>query len=286
MEYPINFHQTYSLETEAIAHLMQLASINNEYLTKEEISALTTIPTGKNSGKVIPNILYAQAMRLISIDKDGTKYSLSLTNLGEIVIKEDPYLTEELTLWICHYKLTSKSSPAVLWSTIFTELGINNSRTLHMDYIEKLLNRKLQLKKEISSIRNQKKGKKSPLTPFKTSYIAEKAFGPLNIMNDTGAELEFVAHKISRSFKYLYAYLLLSEWEEVLPSRTDITFEDLIKLLGYGYPFVWDESNVREILDILQEEGLIVLNMQLFPITIIKQVSSSSVLNKIYSFLI
>ncbi|MFB5089183.1 DUF4007 family protein [Psychrobacillus sp. PGGUH221] len=286
MEYQINFHQTFAPETEAIAHLMQLASVNNEYLTKEEISSLTTIPTGKSSGKVVPNILYAQAMGLISTIKESTKYSLTLTDLGKEILKEDPFLTEELTLWLCHYKLASFSSPAVMWSTIFSAVGVNKSRVLTMDNIETLLTQKLGLKKEIISIRNEKKGNKNPITPFKTGYITEKAFGPLNIINDTGTEIEFSSHKVSRAYKYLYAYLLLSQWEEILPSRTDITFDDLINTLGYGFPFMWNDSNVMEVLEMLEEESIIVLNRQLFPITIIKQLSSSSVLHKIYSFLI
>ncbi|KIP20966.1 hypothetical protein JV16_01868 [Anoxybacillus ayderensis] len=273
MQFSLNFHQTFAPEKEAIAQLVQLASKTNDYLSKEEISAITTIPTGQRSGKVEPNIMYCQAMRLISVHKKGVAYSIRLTPLGEVIVREDPFFTETLTHWLCHYNLCTLKSPATMWSYIFNTLIPSAGLELEQQFLENALCKHFN----VSNINT---------TPLRTCYTTEKSFGNLGILEIEKQKCIFRQHQPNRVFRYLYAYLLISEWEELFPNQTELTYDHIKKELGFGKPFIWDDFVIMDILDTLQEERIVLINRQLSPITIVKQVSSEMLLGKIYSFLI
>ncbi|WP_409276139.1 DUF4007 family protein [Neobacillus sp. SCS-31] len=273
MDYSINFHQTFAPEKEAIAQLVQFASINNEYFSKEEISAMTAIPTGDRSGKVVPHILYSEAMGLISVSKEESNYSLTLTPLGEVVNSEDPFLMEDITQWLCHYNLARIGSPAALWSYIFNSIIYSNG----MEFTNQSLVNALTRKFDTNKIN---------VTPFRTCYTAEKCFRDLNILDITEEKYYFKQHNIDRAYRYFYAYILLNSWERTLLNQSEITYENLLSDIGFGGPFLWDEKSIMEVLEIFHEERLIFINRQLSPITLIKQVSSDLMLSKMYSFLL
>ena len=110
----LEFHETFQPELPYIAKVLKLASENYSG-TKFEISDCTGIPTGKQKGKVEPHIRYAKCMGLIDYSIENGVYSLQLTSLGEEVFVQDPYLHEDLSLWLCHYGLTKKNSLAPQW---------------------------------------------------------------------------------------------------------------------------------------------------------------------------
>ncbi|MCM3364236.1 DUF4007 family protein [Niallia sp. Sow4_A1] len=276
MSLPLNFHQTFAPEKEAIAQLVQFASIhnnNNNYFTKEEISQNTSIPTGKRSGKVVPHINYAEAMGLIAVEKDGSKYRIKLTPLGKIVCEEDPYLIEELSNVLCHYNLSRLNSRAKMWSFIFNQVVKNQGMEITNNSLKSALNKFFKVK-DVN------------ITPFRTCYTEDRCFGDLNLLEIVEGKYIFKSHHVDRSYKYLYGYLLLSNWEIVLPNQTEVTYDTLVNELGFGNPFIWDDTSLDESLEILQEERLIIINLQLTPVTYIRQVSSKSLLSKIYSLLI
>jgi Protein of unknown function (DUF4007) len=273
MMYSLNFHQSFAPEKEAIAQIVQFASKYKGFYSKEDISVMTSIPTGEKSGKVIPHIFYSEAMDLVNVQKLESNYSLTLTSLGEVVCIEDPYLIEDLTQWLCHYNLAYKNSPAQMWSFIFNSILTSNGCELSNSLLTNAISRNFDVNK-------------INLTPFRSSYITEKSFGNIKILDIKDDKYIFKRHEIERSFKFLYAYLLISCWEKEMPNQSEITFDNLIVDLGFSNPFIWNENTIMEVLEILQEERVIVINRQLSPITLIKQVSTDVVLSKMYSLLI
>jgi Protein of unknown function (DUF4007) len=273
MSYSLNFHQTFAPEKEAIAQLVQLASKTNHLLSKEDISAMTAIPTGERSGKVIPHIMYSEAMGLINVSKKESNYALSLTPLGEVIVNEDPFLIEELTHWLCHYNLASIGSPAVMWSYVFNSIIPNNGLECSHQSLVNALSRNFD-------------STKVNVTPLRTCYTAEKSFGNLNLLVIDEEKYIFKPHQIDRTFRYLYGYLLIKNWEKTLHYQSEITYDNLVTEIGFGNPFLWDELTIMEILELLQEDRIIIINRQLSPITLIRQVSSEFLLNKLYNFLI
>lgn len=97
----LNFHQTFPPDEAMLSRLLN-SEVFGEALTKEEISQQTGIPTGKSSGKVEPHISYARFMGLLEDYYSDGKHTLTLTKLGELVLEEDPGLSENVTRMLCH----------------------------------------------------------------------------------------------------------------------------------------------------------------------------------------
>jgi hypothetical protein len=270
--YQLNFHQSFAPELEAISRIVSLADSDAGFLTKEEISEKTMIPTGKSSGKVEPHIYYAAAMRLISFEKVDKKYECKLTSLGRQVLLEDPYLVENTSKLLLHAFLADKYSAATLWSYLFTEFIPKVMPNFNDELIQNAIERRF------SSNVN--------LTPFRTCYNSDLSLGEIGLikLEDKGYEVE--PHRISRENMYLYGYLLLIKWEEILADRSEITFNEITDILFFGKPFLWRERQLSDALDLMQDAGLIKVNAQLSPITIIKNQNSSYCLDKMYSLLI
>ncbi|MCJ8343045.1 MAG: hypothetical protein MJH09_09410, partial [Cetobacterium sp.] len=93
----LNFHQALSFSKDYLAKILKISD-GSSFLTKEEISEITGIPTGKSSGKVVPHIYYGLYMGLITFSYENKRYNLNRTSLGNLILKEDSYLTENLTI--------------------------------------------------------------------------------------------------------------------------------------------------------------------------------------------
>ncbi|WP_374148831.1 DUF4007 family protein [Priestia megaterium] len=272
MGYNLNFHQSFSPEREAIAQLVRLAIQGSGFLTKEEISQITTIPTGESSGKVVPHINYADIMGLLNIENKGKSFKLSPTPLGEVIGAEDPYFVEPITMWACHYNLVAKNSKGLIWSYVFNEVAPQLGTSFSKEILPSVVNKNFEA--EVN------------LTPFRSSYLNDRSFATLKILCEIGGNYLFTPHKIDPSFKYLYAYQLLSSWEECMEDRTEVTIDDIKDTLYYGRPYLWEDRDILNVLELLQDERIIVLNRQLNPLTILRQESSRNLLTQIYSLLI
>ncbi|MDQ0201067.1 DUF4007 family protein [Neobacillus ginsengisoli] len=272
MKYSLNFHKTFSPERDAIAQLLRLSKQSDKFLTKEEISQLTTIPTGASSGKVVPNINYAEFMGLINVETKGKRFKVFPTILGDIIYNEDPYFVESITLWSCHYNLVSKGSKAILWSFVFNELVPQLGTEIQKEVLSNIVCKNFE--SEVN------------LTPLRSSYLNDTSFAALNIMIDEGKNYIFTPHKIEPSYKYLYAYQLLSNWEKLAGDMTEITITDLKEKLYFGVPYLWSDRDILNVIELLQDERIILINRQLNPLTIVRQESSQVLLSQIYSLLI
>jgi hypothetical protein len=271
-QYALNFHASFAPEREALAQLLILASRHPDYLTKEEISDLTSIPTGQSSGKVVPHLLYAKAMGLITIEKNKDKYSLSLTPLGQIIYSEDITFLEELSQLLCHYALARKVSPTVLWSYLFNEVFPHVGVQVEHNHINECLETYF--------------GKKVNLSPFRTCYFDQKSFAKVSILIEVKEGYSLYPHSIKKDFVYLYGYQLLSEWETLLNKESELTIDDVIEVLGFGKPYLWSEQSVLESLELLEEKNIVKLNRQLFPATVIRRTTSDTLLDKLYSLIL
>ncbi|MFJ8236353.1 DUF4007 family protein [Ureibacillus sp. NPDC094379] len=273
MNYSLHFNQKFPPETEAIARLVRLASLDLGFLSKEEISEQTTISTGKNSGKVEPHILYASAMKLITFEKDKGKYKCGLTELGKVLLLEDPYIVENISKLLMQYFLADKHSPAQFWSFAFNEFIPKMQETFSKDLLKNAAKREF----DVSEV---------TLTPFNTCYNDKRCLESVHLFTIDTDSYTVNPHKLSKENRFLYAYLLLYKWEQLLPERSEITFDEIMDDLCFGRPFVWNEQQVRDALDLMQEDGILNINAQLSPITVIKKQHASSCLSRIYSLLI
>ena len=95
-----NFHRTFKPERQYINDILKFAAEGRSGDAKS-IADETGIPTGKSSGKVIPTIDYCRAMGLITTRRgNNSELKPELTDLGRVILREDPYLNTQIIQWI------------------------------------------------------------------------------------------------------------------------------------------------------------------------------------------
>ena len=272
----LQFHETFQPEEGYISKILELAA--EKYVgNKFEISERTGIPTGKQKGKVEPHIKYASYMGLINYSCEKGFYRVSLTPLGDEVYAQDPFLHEQLSKWLCHYGITRKGKGAPQWSFLINEV--------HPGFIQ-----------SISSDRIMEHFSEH----FSGNLSYEEIFGVTRRSYTDGffEKLEYLhwdeEHKyvtfreISArdEFLFLYAYSMLESWSSLLKEKSEITLMELLDDLSFGKIFGLTDEVVNEILDEMSGEGIISINRQLFPTTIIRIASSDELIVRLYSRLL
>jgi hypothetical protein len=269
--YNLNFHETFPPNLAHISAILRLSSGDTPY-TKEEISMQTGIPTGKDSGKVRPAIKYAYYMGLIDYTLNRQEYVLKRTRLGETVYFEDATLSEKLTQLLCHAMITSHTG-ATLWNVIFKKILSQNNGKIDMSLLGNSVKTILDTDKEIN------------LSPFKSCY--QNTFNALNLLSfqDNILQLNLMdTNTIDDDYIYLYAYVLLHEWEH-LYTEQEIT-ADMFDSINLWATFGWDKYKEYQVLEKLSDLRVIQFNRQLSPYTILRLTTSDSMIDKIYSLLL
>ena len=264
----VNFHKTFAPQDSYLSKIMELAS--QQYVgTKEEISEITGIPTGKTSGKVVPHILYAYYMGLISYNLEKGCYTLSLTPLGKLVRENDKYLFEDVTKMLCHYNLCDEYIGANIWSFVY-RLPVMLEETMS----ETAMKRKY----------NDHFGVNADLTPLKKTYSEDGFLAVLGLL-DFAEGVKIKSLFYNDSMLYVYAYGLLSSWERVFPTEHEITSDQLSLKLYWGKRFGFDDDEILFTLERLEDSGIIKLNKQLVPYTLIKTSEAASLLPHLYDLI-
>lgn len=269
----LNFHLTFAPEREYLSRLLSLAG-RMPPMTKEQISQQTGIPTGKCSGKVEPHIQYAVFMGLVRHRvQDGT-HALERTEFGQMVFELDPHLMEPVTLLVCHHNISSPPQGAALWQFVFTKLLPALGPAIDQDTLMRAASVQFQTPKV-------------NLTPLKTCYTTQKSFGDLGLLKVSASkQWAFQPIPYRSEHRYAYAYTLLKAWERMLPERPEITVDELADYTHWHYPLLWDKRDLMNGLESLEDLGILSLNKQLAPVTIIKRCISAFALSKLYSCLI
>lgn len=266
----LNFHETFKPERQYIGSILNVANMPGA-MTIQEISNHTGIPNGDSSGKVVPHIRYAEYMGLIEVVKSSKdEYLFNRTKLGEVVYREDEGLQEKLTITLCYAMLLrEKNDNAFIWRQTVKEILPDYRNEISIDILIKELERELDRKLSKDSFR-----------PFKMSIM--DLFDELNVLVVNGDKIECKCAIYDKELIYLYAYILLEYWDDVFPEEEEISSIQLMKL-RFGKIFGWDEQKEYEVLEHLSDKGMIRLNRQLVPYTILRLVEKESVMEKLYS---
>lgn len=264
----LSFHQSFKPEKQYIGSILDVAN-NTNPMSIQDISAYTGIPSGKSSGKVEPHIMYAKYMGLIDAEKKNGLYILSRTKLGNIVYSEDPGLQENLTLLLCHAMLLRNDAGADMWNMIFTKILPMYRGEMKKELLLKELERQFD-----------GKANKRNFTPFLGSY--EKMFSNLNIITINAEKITINELSYNEEFIYLYAYILYELWDEIFSKQEEISSVQL-GILCFGKIFGWDEQREYEVLEHLSDKGIVRLNRQLVPYTILRLAEKEAVMDRLYS---
>lgn len=269
----LKFHETFQPEVGYISKILELASTNYSG-NKFEISETTGIPTGNQKGKVEPHIKYASYMGLISYEYEKGIYILKLTDLGEEVYGQDPYLHEELSKWICHYGISRRNTGAPQW--VFM---INDA---HAGFIQGISLERLLF--QASNVFEGNITFEEAFGVLKRSYL-DGFFSSLEYLyiDEKNGRIHFTEIPEREELLYVYAYALISSWDEVLSDKQEITLVELNEKLSFGKVFGLNDDSVGEVLDELADEKILSVNRQLFPSTIIRSSNVEELIPRLYS---
>lgn len=263
------FHEDFKLQINYLSEILELAS-QNYCGSKYEISNLTGIPTGKSSGKVEPHIRYLKFMGLINAEVVNGKYQLYLTKLGKVVYESDRYIMKDITKKLMHYNMTRKGKGAPQWSFFFREYPYDFNTPILYSSIED--SGKLKYGKEIH------------LGPLKTSYTDDfSSISPIEIDNKY---IVFKSCYASSECNNLYGYTLLNELEELQLEESEFIIDEVFEEIRWQKGFGFDYDTALEVLDDLNSLGIIKLNKQLNPMTLIINKKSEDLINELYDDLI
>lgn len=269
----LNFHETFQPEMVYIARILELAADEFEG-DKYRISEVTGIPTGEKKGKVEPHIKYSNYMGLVEYTNNRGVYSLSLTKLGAEIWQQDRYMHEELTLWLLHYCMTRQDLGAPQWSYLVRRIHEGFNTEISMSHITSMLQKDY-------GVSSSDAGK--AVSVLKSSYTTG-AFSNIQYL-EWDEKLRFKEKSEDVQFQYLYAYALLNSWEKLFLEKKEITLTEISDILCIGKVFGLNDEELDSVLSTLADNGIISINRQLFPITIIRTSSSAEMLNNIYSTL-
>ena len=264
----LNFHQTFKPEKQYVGSILDVAN-NTDTMSVPSISSYTGIPNGKSSGKVEPHILYAKYMGLIEAEKKDGEYKLSRTKLGNIVYTEDPGLQEDLTILLCHAMMLRNVAGADMWNAVFTKI---------LPMYRGGMKRELLLK-ELEQLFDGKANKKN-FAPCIGSY--EDMFSGINILTMDSEMICINETEYNKEYIYLYAFILFELWDEMYGEQEEISSVQLAAVC-FGKIFGWDEQKEYEVLEQLSDKGIIRLNRQLFPYTILRLTDKDTVMERLYS---
>lgn len=268
----LNFHQTFYPEMQYISKINIEVADKFDGLTKEEISSITGIPTGAKSGKVEPHIFYSYFMNLICYEKKSGKYKIFKTKLGELIASEDPYFLEDTTKIICNYFLTSKRFGADMWFFICRKLTYQLGNELREELI----------KESLEKVFNTKS---LNLTPFRSCYLSKNSFQSIDFVEINNDNYYFKSFRYNPQHIFIYAYTLILELEEFDKNRKEFTTHEIFDVVFWNRGYGWNENEGMYVLEKLYDRGIISLNRQLSPATVIINKSSDELLKKVYSML-
>ncbi len=286
---PLNFPQTFLPDRRLLAKLLPFVA-NNGSGDKEVISTETGIPTGKSTGKVNPMIYYAQGMNLISASKaEGEIWQLGLTDMGKVIMQEDPFLSELQTLWLLHLMLCRRyglmlpaRGIADPWFALFSDSSFRLGRCFTQTD-------SLAFLKERHG--DESKGYLKSLSGVVLrSYLEETCFGNMVALQQekNGKEPRFVRQSAptETSFFPVYAAGFYQIWDELFPGETQLSLTDFSVQTGFFNVLGWNEATVMRWLEWLVDEGLIQMDRHTGTAMLLRLSETEPVLDQIYSGLV
>lgn len=265
-----SFAETFPPQLIYLSEILELAK-NNYVGDKYDISNITGIPTGKQSGKVLPHMKYLGYMGAINYLLDKEKIKLSLTDLGQIIYDNDNFLTLDITKMILHYNLNRINKGAIQWSYVFRKYPYEFNKRI-----------------PIVTITDRAKleyGKNLDFGSIKSTYNNGDFFS-ISPVDFIDKDIIFKSNYLSYEYIGVYGYTLLKELEENFIDDNEVTIHNIMDDIRWNKGFGFNYETTIEALDELTIKGYIKLNKQLNPITIIRIAKSKDVINEIYDDLI
>lgn len=248
-----NFHRTFKPERQYINALLRFAAEgrNGDALA---ISEKTGIPTGESSGKVIPTLDYCCGMGLITLQESkGADKKPELTNLGRILLLEDPFIKTEISQWICHLNLCNREFGADIWHHVFWagyhSLGNRFTRE--------------QLESMLRSIYGN--SNRSLIGPLVSMYEDEASFKVCGALSETETAITRKTAPIKDEMVRGYGSWLTYVLEQYFPKQKQISITEIENKTGLFTITGWAGKDMSNIFDLMERKGILKVDRHMNP---------------------
>lgn len=219
--------------------------------------AIVRFGVGKNMVSAIRH--WALACGIIEEHADG---GYQVTELGDFIFGQsglDPFQEHPTTAWLIHWKLAGEGSRSTTWKWLFNNVIDPKLETEHL--IENLTSFAKENKYKIASA-TLKRDIECCLRSYvprvagdSPEEISDSVLGELALIQQIGrGTFEFRRGAKNSLSDSLFAYCLLSFWEEYSPTTNTLSFESIAHEIGSpGRVFKLDEASVAERVQALGE---------------------------------
>ena len=107
-------------------------------------------------------------------------------------------------------------------------------------------------------------------------------FRKLSIVKNTTNEIKFMNTMYKEPYLYIYAYIIMKEWENLHEGVQELTSIDLYNM-NMDNKLCLSRSDFDKVLSILENKGMIKVERLLTPFVVLKLVSANDMIEKIYS---
>ena len=118
---------------------------------------------------------------------------------------------------------------------------------------------------------------------YSSNIIEDNILGRILLKVNKG-QYDFKQVEYSFEEIYVYAYSLLDSWEKYSNDSNQITIDTLMENIKWGNIFGFSRDSVFDILDELQDFGVVDVNKQMEPIVIQRLDNSKNIIDKLYDF--
>lgn len=120
-------HETFFIRKGWLSKGLQAVAEKDDIFVDKNINQMDELGIGSNMVKSLRYWLQATGVTTELPDKDrrGRRIQV-ITELGKLVLKNDPYLEDIGTLWVLHYELVNKKEFVPAWYFFFNELKMKS----------------------------------------------------------------------------------------------------------------------------------------------------------------
>ncbi|MDQ5910632.1 MAG: hypothetical protein QG599_2729 [Pseudomonadota bacterium] len=291
---PLNLPQTFLPERRLLAKLLSFIADQGGG-DKEAISAATGIPTGKSTGKVEPMIRYVQGMGLANAEKAASQWRLSLTPLGEIVQREDPFLSEPVTIWLLHLMLCrrcGRSTPARgiadAWFALFADSGFRLgpcfTPAAWLDVLIERHGQKAYLFSLASIVlRSYLEASSLACAPVALSPLTVEG-NPPGRFQDQGIIRQ--SAPVEKRFFPAYAAAFYLNWDELFNAETQLALDEFADQSRFFTVLGWDDIAISRWLDWMADQGILQIDRHTGTPILLRLRETVSIIARVYCELV
>ena len=275
MSFSYNFAQSFMPERMFLGKLLKMYK---QYETKvdflddtgygdiplfQAVSYHTGIPTGTSSGKVKPHIDYLCAMGLVSAMDDWCR----LTDFGEIVLREDHFLDERLTMLAAHGMICDGESGSLL----------------HADIV-KLLQETGPMAK--AAIQKQLDLNSRALSSFISMYSTGSSFGKANVIRVSGDIISIDSVPLISEFIPMYGAVVVQLFANHFDGRGQVSISEFESKTYLSARYGLTKDMELALFDKLSSSGYVRLSALVDPPVFSISISEQDAWRKLYDNLI